>query len=190
MPRGTLRLAALLAGALSLGAVGWGVAMLVSRQQRTTRSLQEASSALSQAQGQLTLLDEERQKLAGAYEVLKGRLTTTDEALTQAGMSSAKMTADLELLSRQRAELQRQLEEAKRTAERQLQTLGQQATADRAALEAKLKERDRGSQVLDATIEQLQHYLEQRSSERQVEGPHHSRVRVGTGARARPPAAP
>src|SRR3989338_4561403 len=173
MPRGTLRLAALLVGVPALGAIGW---MMVTRQKQTVQRLTQASAALSQAQEQLTLLDGERQKLADAYEVLKGRLTTTDEALDRLQQYSKALAAERERLSRDRSELQRQLEETARAAERRAQALTQQATSERTALEARVGDATTASRQLEAMIEQLQRRLQQRSSERERMGEQMTRL--------------
>jgi len=157
----------LLLWGLCLGTGGWWAWTRLTRQQQTDQQLQQAQAAFSKAQEQLTLLDGERRKLADAYDVLKDRLAKSDEELKRAGKSSEEMTANAERLSRERAELQRQLEEATRTAEHRLQALAQQATVDRTALEAKLSETTRASRELDATIEQLQRRVQQQASARE-----------------------
>ncbi len=162
----------LLVGGLSLGAGGWWVATLITRQQQTTRQLQQTSSTLSQAQEQLTLLEGERHKLADAYDILKDRWAKSDEELKRLQKSSEEMTAELERRSHERSELQHQLEEATRTVEHRVQTLTQQATSDRTALEAKLSEATQASHELEATLEQMQRRLQQRSREREQLGQH------------------
>ncbi len=163
MPSRRPWLLALLVGALLLGAAGWWTWKQATHARQTDQQLQQARSALSTSQEQVTLLDGERRKLAADYDALKDRWAKSDEELKRLGKSSEEMAGELERLSRERAELQHRLEEGTQTAEHR----AQRAAADRTALEAKLSDVTRASQELETAGEQLQERLQQQAGERE-----------------------
>lgn len=166
MPRGRI-LALLLGGLLFAGVAGWWTWTQAVHARHTSQQLQQTRATLSTTQEQVALLEDERKKLADSYGLLKDRWTTTDEDLQRLKRSSEEMTADVERLSRERADLQRQLEDGAQAAERRTQALTRQAAADRAALETQLHETVRASEELDAAMEQLQERLRSQAGERE-----------------------
>lgn len=99
---------------LVLGGVGWvgwrGYGW--SRDMRQRLAATEAE--LTQRQNSLTLVEEERQKLSGAYETLKTRWTESDKALQELTHSSKQMTTELATISTERSGLAHRLEASSR----------------------------------------------------------------------------
>ncbi len=136
---------ALLAAA---AAVGWGFVSLRERHRQTVARLQETQATLEDKKKTLTLVEEERQKLAGDYEALKTRSAQTDDELKQLQAVSTQTKAELAAVSTERSDLRRRLKDA----EGQQTTLQSQLTQLRRQKEEEERRRMAAEAQLNAAI--------------------------------------
>ncbi len=118
-----------------IGGGGWFIWTLKAQEAQITRHLSDTRDVLAARQAALTLLEEERQKLADAYADLKGQWAQCDQDLQALTQASKDMDARLSTLAGERTGLQQDLA---RTAQEQ-----KRLTADAEGLRRDLTAKDR-----------------------------------------------
>ena len=155
-----------------MGVGGWYLWKLQERQRLTLSRLAETQASLAQSQQTMTLIEDERRKLAEAYETLRGRWNASDEELGRLKQAAGRMTKDLATVATERSGIAKDLERSRQAMadiRSQVDALQVELTASdarKAELETQLKEAASTS-LTPAEVEQLGLALAQSQDEQE-----------------------